>query len=49
MVSIFFYGATVLNVPGPPYYRVFAITLRYTTLGWTSLDEWSARSRDLYL
>jgi len=28
---------------------VFTITLRHTTLGRTSLDEWSARRRDLYL
>ena len=35
--------------PGPPHYRVSMITLRHTTLGRTSLDEWSARRRDLYL
>ena len=35
--------------PGPPHYRGFTITLRHTTLGRTSLDEWSARRRDLYL
>ena len=27
----------------------FTITLRLTTLGWTPLDEWSARRKDLYL
>jgi hypothetical protein len=32
-----------------PHYRGFMITLRYTTLGKIALDEWSARSRDLYL
>ena len=35
--------------PGPPHYRGFVITLRHTTLGRTSLDEWSARRTDLYL
>ena len=28
-----FHGATARSVPGPPYYRNFTITLRYTTLG----------------
>ena len=50
---IFFYfaGATAPppSGPGPPQYRGFTITLRYTTLGRTPLDEWSARRRDLYL
>jgi hypothetical protein len=32
-----------------PYYRGFMITLRHITLGRTSLDEWSARRRELYL
>jgi hypothetical protein len=32
-----------------PHYRGFTITLRYTTLGRTPLDEWSARRRDFYL
>jgi hypothetical protein len=27
----------------------FTITLRHTTLGWTPLDEWSARRINLYL
>ena len=40
---------TSLSRPGPPHYRSFMITLRYTTLGSTPLDEWSARHRDLYL
>ena len=30
-------------------YRGFTITLRHTTLCRTSLEEWSARRRDLYL
>jgi hypothetical protein len=34
---------------GPPHCRGFTITLRHTTLCRTSLDEWSARYRDLYL
>ena len=33
----------------PPHYRGFTIILRHTTLGRTSLDERSARHRDLYL
>ena len=33
----------------PLFFRGFTITFRYTTLGRTPLDEWSARSRDLYL
>ena len=35
--------------PRPPHYREFMITLTYTTLGRTPLDEWSVRRRDLYL
>ena len=35
--------------PGLPNYRCFTITLRHITLGRTPLDEWSVRSRDLYL
>jgi len=34
---------------GPPYYRSFTIVLRHPTLGSTTLDERSARFRDLYL
>ena len=41
--------ATAPNWLGPPRYRGFAITLRHTTVGRTSLDEWSARRRDLEL
>ena len=37
----------------PPHSRGFLWfldhTLRHTTVGWTPLDEWSARRRDLYL
>ena len=35
--------------PRPSHYRGFVITLRHTTLGRTSLDDWSACHRDLYL
>ena len=31
------------------HYKCFMITLRHTTVGWTPLDEWSARRRHLYL
>ena len=34
---------------GPLHYRGFTMALRHTTLGRTSLDEWSARHRDLYV
>jgi hypothetical protein len=43
------HGATAPSGPGNPHYRGFTITLSYTTLGRTPLDEWSARRRDLYL
>jgi hypothetical protein len=45
----FFHGATATHGQEPPHYRGFTITLRHTTLSRTSLDEWSARRRDLYL
>jgi hypothetical protein len=45
---LFSNGPTAPTGPGP-HYRGFTITLRHTTLGWTPLDEWSARRRDLYL
>ena len=44
-----FLGSTDPSGPGPPHYRGFTITLRHTTFGRTSLDEWSAHHRDLYL
>jgi len=34
--------------PGRPHYRGFTTTLRHTTRGRTTLDELSARRRDLY-
>ena len=37
------------NGARPPHYRGFTSTLRHTTLGKTSLDEWWAWRRDLYL
>jgi hypothetical protein len=42
-------GATAPSGRGPPHYRGSAITLRHATLGKTTLDEWSAPRRDLYL
>jgi hypothetical protein len=48
-VHIFYHGATAPIGPRPPLYRIFMISLRHTTLGRTSLDEWSARGSDLYL
>jgi hypothetical protein len=45
----FFFCDTALpSGPAPSRYRGFTVTLRHTTLGRTSLDEWSARRRDLY-
>ena len=47
---IFFYhSATAPSGARPPHYRGFMVTLRHTTLGRTTLDEWSAPRRDLYL
>ena len=43
-----FYGERALSEPGPPNYRGFTITLRHTTLR-STLDDWSARGRDLCL
>jgi hypothetical protein len=43
------FSTTVPSVSEPPHYRGFTITLRHTTFGRNPLDEWSARSRDLYL
>jgi hypothetical protein len=37
------------NSPQSVHYRIFIITLRHTTLSRITLDEWSARRRDLYL
>jgi len=41
--------ATPSDGPWPPCYGGFTITLSHTTLSSTSLDEWSACRRDLYL
>jgi hypothetical protein len=43
------HGETAPSGPGPPHSRGFTITLRHTTIDRTPLDEWSVRSRDLYL
>jgi hypothetical protein len=40
---------TATSGPRPPVCRGFMITLRHTTLGKTSLDDWSARCRNIYL
>ena len=47
--DIFFHGPSAPSGPRPPHYRGFMITIRYTELGRTPLDEWSARRRNLYL
>ena len=44
----FFLGNTAPSWPGS-HYRRFAITLRHTTLGRVSMEEWSSRRRDFYL
>jgi hypothetical protein len=43
------HDAPIPSGPGRLRYRYFTIILRHTTVGRTSLDEWSARRRDLYL
>ena len=45
----FFHIAAVPSGSRPPQYLGFTITLKHTTLVRTSLDEWSARPRELYL
>jgi hypothetical protein len=45
---LFYYGPITSRGP-KPHIRVSSITLIHTTLGRTSLEEWSARRRDLYL
>ena len=50
IAKIFFlHIATAPSGPEPPHCRGFTITPRHTTMGRTSLDEWSARSKDLCL
>jgi len=44
-IHLYFDGATASSWPEPPV----TITLRHSTVGWTPLDEWSARRRALYL
>jgi len=46
---LFFTMAPSPSGPGTPHYRGFIITLRHITIGRTPVDEWSARSWDLYL
>ena len=45
----FYHCAIVPSGPRPPHYLGFMITLRNTTHGRASLDEWSARRTELYL
>jgi hypothetical protein len=45
----FFYGAIDPSGRGLPHGRGFTITLRHNTMCRTSLDEWPARRRNLYL
>ena len=47
-VCIFSHGATAPSGPRTHRYRGFTITQKHTPLGWTHLDEWSARRSDLY-
>jgi hypothetical protein len=49
IVVFFYHDVTAQSGPRPLHCRGFTITLRHTTLGRTSLDEWSARRRYLYL
>jgi hypothetical protein len=42
-------GATAQSRPGLSHYQGFIIILRHTTVGRTSLDQLSARGRDLHL
>jgi len=46
---IFLFCSTAPCGPEPAHCRSFTITPRHPTLGRTPLDDWSARSRDLYL
>jgi len=46
---IFYHSVSAPNGLGPPHYRGFMITLRYTIIDRTPLDEWSVRRRNLYL
>jgi hypothetical protein len=46
---LFSYGAEAQNGSWPPHSWGAEILFRRTTVGRTSLDEWSARRRDLYL
>jgi hypothetical protein len=52
---LFVFGATAPSPPAPQWARATAFTrfleytLGHTTVGRTSLDEWSARRRDLYI
>ena len=47
--SWIFYGSTVPSRPRPLHCWGFEVTLLNTTIGMTPLEEWSARSTDIYL
>jgi len=50
ILGAFFYcGVTAPSGPGPPHSLGFYITQWHTTVSRTSLDEWLAHCRDLYL
>jgi hypothetical protein len=49
VLRYFLYGSTSPGGRRYPHYFGFLITLRHTALGRTSLDERSARHRNLYL
>jgi hypothetical protein len=48
VIAIFLPWCNKPSWPRLPHYRGIMITLRYTILGRTPLNEWSARDRDLY-
>jgi hypothetical protein len=49
-INFFLFFATAPSGPGPPLFPKFPDhKQRYTTVGRTPLDQWSARRKDLYL
>jgi hypothetical protein len=44
-----YYCARASNGPGPPNCRGFTMTFIHAALSRTPLDEWSVKSRDIYL
>jgi len=47
--AFFYRGSTAPSGPRPPHYRGFMTTRRHTTVGRTTLGQWSARCIDLYM